>query len=213
MSGDQGFGLAELLTVLPTPILTVNILFAVALFTLPTTMVWLDRRGRMPIALPWVCLLVVMPLFAYAMVMISLQPNSYCNNVLGHSDFRAFYVLFLPFLPLFAHAVGSKKVGRPWLFGGILTLSLLFVFDLTVAYEVLHVVYQNQAGEGVVYSGTRAWECNHYDGASMQVAYRAKWRANQIFLLVMPLLLIGARLAHQRHRAEDGGGQKENNEV
>ncbi|GIR07987.1 MAG: hypothetical protein CM15mP18_3160 [Methanobacteriota archaeon] len=25
-----------------------------------------------------------------------------------------------------------------------------FVFDLTVAYEVLHMVYQNQAGEGVV---------------------------------------------------------------
>ena len=125
-------------------------------------MVWLDRQGRMPTALPWFHLLVVTPVLAFLLLMISFQPNSYCNTILQHSEFRAFYVLFLPFLPLLAHMVGSNKVGRPWLFGCILTLSLLFVFDLTVAYEVLHMVYQNQAGEGVVYSGARAWECNHF---------------------------------------------------
>ena len=63
--------------------------------------------------------------------------------------------------------VGSNKVGRPWLFGSILTLALLFVFDLTVGHEVLHMVYQSQTGEGVVYSGARAWECNHFNGTSM----------------------------------------------
>ena len=207
MAGGQGFALAGVLTVLPTPMLVVNILFAVALFTFPSAMVWLDRQGRMPTALPWFHLLVVTPVLAFLLLMISFQPNSYCNTILQHSEFRAFYVLFLQFLPLLAHMVGSNKVGRPWLFGCILTLSLLFVYDLTVAYEVLHMVYQNQAGEGVVYSGARAWECNHFDGASMQVAFRAKWRANLAFLILMPLVLFGARLVHRRRR---GGGTSQN---
>jgi hypothetical protein len=175
-------------------------------------MVWLDRQDRMPAALPWGFLVAMVPMFGYSMVMISFQPNSYCNTILPHAEFRAFYVLFLPFLPLLAHMVGSNKVGRPWLFGSILTLSLLFVFDLTVAYEVLHMVYQNQAGEGVVYSGARAWECNHFDGASMQVAFRAKWRANQAFLVLTPLVLIGARLVHRRRRGDEAA-QNEKSEV
>ena len=155
----------------------------------------------------------VTPVLAFALLMISFQPNSYCNTILPHEDFRGFYVLFLPFLPLLAHMLGSEKVGRPWLFGSILTLSLLFVFDLTVAYEVLHMVYQNQAGEGVVYSGARAWECNHFNGESMQVAFRAKWRANQIFLVLMPVLLVGARLVQRRRRDAENEVQKENSEV
>ena len=212
MSGGQGFALAGLLTVLPTPTLAVNIMFAVALITFPSTMAWLDRRGRLPTVLPWVCLLAMVPMFAYSMVMLSFQPNSYCTNILRHAEFRAFYVLFLPFLPLLAHMVGSNKVGRPWLFGSILTLALLFVFDLTVGHEVLHMVYQNQAGEGVVYSGARAWECNHFNGTSMGVAFRAKWRANLAFLLLMPLMLIGARLVHRRRRGDDAS-QNEKSEV
>ena len=205
--------MAGLLTVLPTPWLAVNIVFAVVLFSLPGVMVWLDRRERMPTVLPWVQLLLTTPLLAYATLMITFQPNSYCNTILPHEDFRGFYVLFLPFFPLFAHMLGSEKVGRPWLFGCILTLSLLFVFDLTVAYEVLHMVYQNQAGEGVVYSGARAWECNHFNGESMQVAFRAKWRANQIFLVLMPVLLVGARLVNRWRRDAENEVQKENSEV
>lgn len=212
MAGGQGLALVGVLTVLPTPMLAVNILFAVALFTLPGAMVWLDRQDRMPAALPWFHLLVVTPVLASALLMISFQPNNYCNNILPHAEFRAFYVLFLPFLPLLAHMVGSNKVGRPWLFGSILTLSLLFVFDMTVGHEVLHMVYQNQTGEGVVYSGARAWECNHYSSTSMQVAFRAKWRANQAFLILMPLMLIGARLVHRRRRGGDAS-QKEKSEV
>ena len=213
MAEGHGLALAGLLTVLPTPMLAVNILFAVALFTLPSAMVWLDRQDRMPTALPWFHLLVITPVLAFLLLMISFQPNSYCNTILPHEDFRGFYVLFLPFLPLLAHMLGSEKVGRPWLFGSILTLSLLFVFDLTVAYEVLHMVYQNQAGEGVVYSGARAWECNHFNGESMQVAFRAKWRANQIFLVLMPVLLVGARLVQRRRRDAENEVQKENSEV
>ena len=213
MAGGQGSGLAGLLTVLPTPWLAVNIVFAVVLFALPGVMVWLDRRERMPTALPWIQLLLITPLLAYSTLMITFQPNSYCNTILPHEDFRGFYVLFLPFVPLFAHMLGTEKVGRPWLFGCILTLSLLFVFDLTVAYEVLHMVYQNQAGEGVVYSGARAWECNHFNGESMQVAFRAKWRANQIFLVLMPVLLVGARLVQRWRRDAENEVQKENNEV
>ena len=205
--------MAGLLTVLPTPWLAVNIVFAVVLFSLPGVMVWLDRRERMPTVLPWVQLLLITPLLAYATLMITFQPNSYCNTILPHEDFRGFYVLFLPFFPLFAHMLGSEKVGRPWLFGCILTLSLLFVFDLTVAYEVLHMVYQNQAGEGVVYSGARAWECNHFNGESMQVAFQAKWRANQIFLVLMPVLLVGARLVNRWRRDAENEVQKENSEV
>ena len=205
--------MAGLLTVLPTPWLAVNIVSAVALLALPGVMVWLDRRERMPTALPWIQLLLVTPLLAYSTLMITFQPNSYCNTILPHEDFRGFYVLFLPFVPLFAHMLGTEKVGRPWLFGCILTLSLLFVFDLTVAYEVLHMVYQNQAGEGVVYSGARAWECNHFNGESMQVAFRAKWRANQIFLVLMPVLLVGARLVQRWRRDAENEVQKENNEV
>ena len=213
MAVDLGFGVAGALTVLPTPLLAVNIVFAVALFSLPMLIVWLDRRGRMPTALPWVQLLVFTPLLAFSTVMITFQPNTYCNSILRHEEFRGFYLLFLPFVPLLAHMLGSEKVGRPWLFGSILTLSLLFVFDLTVAYEVLHMVYQNQAGEGVVYSGARAWECNHFNGESMQVAFRAKWRANQIFLVLMPVLLVGARLVQRWRREADNEDQKENNEV
>ena len=213
MAGGQDFAFPELLRVLPTPLLTVNILFVVALFSLPGVMVWLDRRGRRPTALPGIQLLLVTPLLAFSTLMMTFQPNSYCNNILRHEDFRGFYLLFLPFLPLFTHMLGSEKVGRPWLFGCILTLSLLFIFDLTVAYEVIHLVYQNQAGDGVVYSGARAWECNHFNGESMQVAFRAKWRADQIFLVLMPLLLVGARLLHRWRRDEDDEAQKENNEV
>ena len=213
MAGGQGFALGGLLTVLPTPWLAVNIVSAVALLALPGVMVWLDRRERMPTALPWIQLLLVTPLLAYSTLMITFQPNSYCNTILPHEDFRGFYVLFLPFVPLFAHMIGSEKVSRPWLFGCILTLSLLFVFDLTVAYEVLHMVYQNQAGEGVVYSGARAWECNHFNGESMQVAFQAKWRANQIFLVLMPVLLVGARLVNRWRRDADNEVQKENSEV
>jgi hypothetical protein len=213
MAGGQDFAFPELLRVLPTPLLTVNILFVVALFSLPGVMVWLDRRGRMPTALPWIQLLLVTPLLAFSTLMMTFQPNSYCNNILRHEDFRGFYLLFLPFLPLFTHMLGSEKVGRPWLFGCILTLSLLFIFDLTVAYEVIHLVYQNQAGDGVVYSGARAWECNHFNGESMQVAFRAKWRADQIFLVLMPLLLVGARLLQRWRRDEGDEAQKENNEV
>ena len=209
MAGGQGFALAGLLTVLPTPWLAVNIVSAVALLALPGVMVWLDRRERMPTALPWIQLLLVTPLLAYSTLMITFQPNSYCNTILPHEDFRGFYVLFLPFVPLFAHMLGSEKVGRPWLFGCILTLSLLFVFDLTVAYEVLHMVYQNQAGEGVVYSGARAWECNHFNGESMQVAFQAKWQANQIFLVLMPVLLVGARLVHLRTRGKNSPQENE----
>ena len=213
MAGGQDFAFPELLRVLPTPLLAVNILFVVALFSLPGVMVWLDRRGRMPTALPWIQLLLVTPLLAFSTLMMTFQPNSYCNNILRHEDFRGFYLLFLPFLPLFAHMLGSEKVGRPWLFGCILTLSLLFIFDLTVAYEVIHLVYQNQAGDGVVYSGARAWEANHCNGESMQVAFRAKWRADQIFLVLMPLLLVGARLLQRWRRDEEDEAQKENNEV
>ena len=213
MAGGLGFGVAGVLTVLPTPWLAVNTLFAVVLFALPSAMVWLDRRERMPTALPWVQLLLVTPLLAYSTLMITFQPNSYCNTILPHEDFRGFYVLFLPFLPLLAHMLGSEQVGRPWLFGCILTLSLLFLFDLTVAYEVLHMVYQNQAGEGVVYSGARAWECNHFNGESMQVAFRAKWRANQIFLMLMPVLLVVARLVQRWRRDAENEVQKENSEV
>ena len=198
--------------VVPTRAVALNVIFVIALLSLPGLMVWLDRRGSMPTALPWGFLLAMVPMFAYSMVMISFQPNSYCNNILPHAEFRAFYVLFLPFLPLLAHMVGSNKVGRPWLFGSILTLSLLFVFDMTVGHEVLHMVYQNQTGEGVVYSGARAWECNHYSSTSMQVAFRAKWRANQVFLLLMPLMLIGARLVHRRRRGNDAS-QNEKSEV
>jgi hypothetical protein len=89
----------------------------------------------------------------------------------------------------------------------------LFLFDLTVAYEVLHMVYQNQAGEGVVYSGARAWECNHFNDESMQVAFRAKWRANQIFLILMPVLLVVARLVQRWRRDAENEVQKENSEV
>ena len=49
MAEGHGFALAGLLAVLPTPLLAVNILFAVALFTLPGAMVWLDRQDRMPL--------------------------------------------------------------------------------------------------------------------------------------------------------------------
>ena len=97
MAGGLEFALAGVLTVLPTPMLVVNILFAVALFTFPSVMVWLDRQGRMPTALPWFHLLVVTPVLAFLLLMISFQPNSYCNTILQHAEFRAFYVLFLPF--------------------------------------------------------------------------------------------------------------------
>lgn len=63
-----------------------------------------------------------------------------------------------------------------------------------------------------MYSGARAWECNHFDNASMQVAFRAKWRANQAFLVLMPLVLIGARFVQRRRRGDDAS-QNEKSEV
>ena len=72
MAGGQGFALAGVLTVLPTPMLVVNILFAVALFTFPSAMVWLDRQGRMPTALPWFHLLC-----SFSMTMFGIV----CGNI------------------------------------------------------------------------------------------------------------------------------------
>ena len=151
MAGGQGLALVGVLTVLPTPMLAVNILFAVALFTLPGAMVWLDRQDRMPAALPWFHLLVVTPVLAFALLMISAA--NYCNTILQHAEFRAFSVLFLPFCRSSPTWL-AQEVGRPWLFGCILTLPLLFVFDPTVACSAAWCA--GQAGEGVVYSGARA---------------------------------------------------------
>ena len=46
----------------------------------------------------------------------------------------------------------------------------------------------------------------------MQMAFRAKWRANQAFLILMPLVLIGSRLVHRRRRGDDAT-QNEKSEV
>ena len=46
----------------------------------------------------------------------------------------------------------------------------------------------------------------HADG------FHAKWRANQAFLVLMPLVLIGARLVHRRRRGDDAA-QNEKSEV
>ncbi|GIR07986.1 MAG: hypothetical protein CM15mP18_3150 [Methanobacteriota archaeon] len=46
----------------------------------------------------------------------------------------------------------------------------------------------------------------------MQVAFRAKWRANQAFLVLMPLVLIGARFVQRRRRGDDAS-QNEKSEV
>jgi len=212
MAWPQDATIVDFIQSLPTPSLAVNLAFVVAVFLLPAVMVWLDRQQRLPLGLPWAYLLVVAPALMYALLMIGFQPNNYCNNILRHGQFRGFYVLFVAFLPLFAHMLASSKVSRPWLFGAILTLPVLFVFDITVGHEVLHLVYQNQAGEGIVYSGARAWECNHFDSESILIAFNAKWRIDLMFLVVMPVLLLAARGVHRR-RSKAELSQNENNEV
>ncbi|MCH1411454.1 MAG: hypothetical protein L7U48_05175 [Candidatus Poseidoniaceae archaeon] len=210
MAWGQESTMLSYFVALPTPFLGINLAFALLVFVLPGAMVWLDRQRRLPLSVPWAYLLVVAPALMYALLMINLQPNSYCSNILRHEQFRGFYVLFVAFLPLFAHMLLSAETSRPWLFGAILTLPVLFVFDITVGNEVLHLVYQNQAGEGIVYSGARAWECNHVDQASIRVAFAAKWRANLTFLILMPAVLMVSRIVQRRRSAQ---GQKENNEV
>ena len=192
-----GTALVGVLTVLPTPMLAVNILFAVALFTLTGAMVWLDRQDRMPAALPWFHLLVVTPVLAFALLMISFQPNNYQQHPAA-SEFEPSTCCFFHFcrsLPTWL----LQKVGRPWLFGTS-PLSLLFVFDMTVATKCCTWCKPNRGRRRVLRRTRLGMQPLH--STSMQVAF-GRSGVQKAFLILMPLMLIGARLVHRRRRGGD----------
>ena len=158
----------------------------------PSLLVWLDRKQRLPRPLVWVYSVTIVPVLLLFMLVLA-NPQNYCNDPLPHDDFRIFYPLIIPLVPLYVHCIRSEHVGHPYLFGFILLALSLGVFALTVGYEVFHLAYQSAQGHGVVYSGARAWECAYVNPSSQTSARSVVRTATLLFMIGQTLVLAAAR--------------------
>ena len=160
-------------------------------------MVYLERTNRLPRVFVWLYSLMFVPVAVLFMAVIA-NPQTYCNDPLRHEDFRPFYALFLPLIPLYVHFFRAERLSHPVQFGFILAALSLGVFSLTIGYEVFHIAYQSAQGHGVIYSGASAWECASLNSASELTARQTVCRATLLFALGQTVLLIAARLRKRR---------------
>jgi len=163
----------------------------------PSLMVYLERTNRLPRVAVWLYSLIFVPVAVLFMAVIA-NPQTYCNDPLRHEDFRPFYGLFLPLIPLYVHFFKAERLRHPVQFGFILAALSLGVFSLTIGYEVFHIAYQSAQGHGVIYSGASAWECASLNSASEITARQTVGRATLLFLLGQIVLLFVARLRKRR---------------
>ena len=163
----------------------------------PSLLVYLERSDRLPRTFVWSYSLILVPIAVLFMAIIA-SPQTYCNDPLRHEDFRPFYALFLPLIPLYVHFFCAERLSHPVQFGFILAALSLGVFSLTIGYEVFHIAYQSAQGHGVIYSGASAWECASLNSTSELTARQTVGRATLLFALGQIVLLIAARLRKRR---------------
>ena len=163
----------------------------------PSLLVYLERSDRLPRAFVWSYSLILVPIAVLFMAIIA-SPQTYCNDPLRHEDFRPFYALFLPLIPLYVHFFRAKRLSHPYQFGFMLVALSLGVFSLTIGYEIFHIAYQAAQGHGVIYSGASAWECASVNSASEITARQTVGRATLLFAFGQMLVLIAARIRQRR---------------
>lgn len=165
----------------------------------PALIVFLERRKRLPRLVPWFYLVLVVPLQIWLLLLVTLQPGHYCQDPLQHSEFRAFYVWFLPFLPLLWHMAASPTVNHPYAYSLMLLLPMFVLFDLTVGNEMMHATYQSLHGSGMIFNYQQGPmnECAIFDHTAYLSALRAKFRLDIVFIAVF---LFGLAFARRRHR-------------
>jgi hypothetical protein len=212
MVGEVNRVLGDLLNFLTDNLSLLGMLVSFAYVIGPSWMVFLEKRGKLSRLGVWLYALVVMPIMVMGLWAI-LHPDTYCNDPLQHSDFRMFYPLWLPLLPLLVHQHRSPTVQHPFLYGIMLLVFGLLVFALTLGYEVLHLTYQNIEGSGIVFSGARAWECAVKDADAYVTASRAMGGSVAGFgLLLLTTMAVGRRRAGMRVEDDNGdNGENGNN--
>lgn len=209
MVGEINQVLGDLLDFLTDNLSLLGMLVSFAYVIGPSWMVFLEKRDKLSRLGVWLYALVVMPIMVMGLWSI-LHPDTYCNDPLQHSEFRMFYPLWLPLLPLLVHQHRSPEVQHPFLYGIMLLVFGLLVFALTFGYEVLHLTYQSLHGTGIDFTGPDAWECAVKDPDAYMNASRAMGGSVAGFgLLLLITMAWGRRRAGKRDNgdeAEDGAG-------
>lgn len=170
----------------------------------PSVLVVLERKDRLPRLGVWLYTGLLTPLLVVFLLILG-NPQDYCNDPLPHEAFRRFYPLALPLVPLYVHVLRAEKLRHPVQYTLILLMLSLGVFSITIGQELFHLAYQSAQGQGVVYSGARAWECAYLNSASERTARSLVARATLFFLVVQMLALILAC----RLKRRQGGEQTE----
>ena len=162
----------------------------------PSWMVFLEKRQRLSKVVVWAYALIVVPIIVLGLL-ANVLPESYCGDPLSHEEFRFFYPLWLPLLPLFWFYLRSEVIQHPYLYAAMLVSLSVAVFLLTFGYEVFHYAYQQVHGTGIAYSGAVASECASLDGDSVRTARQWRDVATAALAVVLVLVMVVARRRKQ----------------
>ena len=163
----------------------------------PSLLVFLERKERLSRPIVLLFTFVLTPVIMLFLISVA-NPQTYCNDPLPHEAFRLFYPLFLPLIPLYVHYFRAEHLNHPFQFGFILVALSLGVFSLTIGNEIFHLAYQSVQGHGVVYNGSRAWECAYLNSVSERSARSTVGTATLIFLVVQVIALFAVRILKRR---------------
>lgn len=192
---------ADLLEFMTENLSMLGFLVSFAYVVGPSWMVFLEKRGRLSQVLVWAYALVIIPIVVLGMLAI-VSPEPVCGVPLAHDEFRFFYPLWLPMLPLFWFYFRSAEVQHPFLYASMLVALSVGVFLLTFGYEVVHFTYQEVHGTGIVYSGVGALECAVNDTDALATARR--WRDGAAVAMALLLTVVMA-FARRRKRGQTAG--------
>ena len=182
----------ELMDLFSNNFVIFGFVFFLSYFLGPSVLVYLDRKNLLRRTFAWIYFILFVP-FMFVFMFLLMSPQTYCNDPLPHDIFRWFYILVLPLVPFFLHYTRSDKIQHPYLFGATLIILGLGVFSMTVGYEIFHLTYQTIQGEGVIYTGARAWECAYIDSTSESQARITQLLASAMFIALSTITLVLAR--------------------
>lgn len=168
----------------------------------PSWMVFLEKRNRLSKVVVWAYALTVVPIVVLGMLAIA-SPTTTCADPLAHDEFRFFYPLWLPMLPLFWYYLRSVKVQHPYLYALMLVALSVAVFLLTLGYEVFHYAYEDLHGTGIVYGGANGIDCAVIDTSALQGA--EMWRNGATVAMATLLLAV---MAFARRRKQSLVGER-----
>ena len=169
-----------------------GLVFILSYFFGPSFLVYLERKNLLRRIFVWIYFILFVP-FMFVFMLLLMNPQTYCNDPLPHDIFRWFYVLILPLIPFYLHYVRSDKIQHPYIYGVMIIILSVGVFSMTFGYEIFHLTYQTIEGQGVVYSGARAWECAYLNSTSESQARITQLLGSVTFTAISILSLILAR--------------------